>query len=219
MAPVRRAMFGRPRRDRCRGITLIEMLVSVSILAILMVILAQIIQLTSSAYKTASQSTSSMQAARVAFERLTRNLSQATLNTYYSYYGGNPPTAYIRQSELQFISGVGPISGSTFISSSVGDAAQITHAAFFQAPLGVTSASGALNDTTLNLLLNACGYFVTYGNSIFRPPFPRYEPLPQCPASTGPLSPDGVPAALRISKHIFCCEHADSHRKHARVDQ
>src|ERR1700727_401947 len=82
---------------RKSGGTLIEMLVSVAILLILMVIIFQIIQLVTQAWKGGSQATGAMQQARVAFERMTRNLSQATLNTYYSYYyssAGAPPSYY-----------------------------------------------------------------------------------------------------------------------------
>ncbi|MEI9998879.1 MAG: Verru_Chthon cassette protein C [Verrucomicrobiota bacterium] len=156
------------------GVTLIEMLVSVAILLILMTIIFSIIQIASQAWKKSVQSTSAMQQARVAFERMTRNLSQATLNTYYAYYppGATPPTYYMRQSELQFISGSTPVSGTTpFISSSAGNAAQITHAVFFQAPLGVVDPSNTASYGALNSLLNACGYFVIFGNDTLRPGF------------------------------------------------
>ena len=95
-------------------------------------------------WKKGTQTTGSMQQARVAFERMTRNISQATLNTYYSYFyasGATAPSYYMRQSELEFMSGNGPVGGSTFISGTVGGAQQITHAIFFQAPLGVTNPS------------------------------------------------------------------------------
>ena len=149
--------------------TLIEMLVSVAILLILMALLSQIVQLVGFTWKSTVQTTGSMQATRVAFERMTRNLSQATLNTYYSYFGGTPPTNYFRQSELQFVSGVGPPVGTTFLSNSVGNASQITHAVFFQAPLGIAGADGATDYSNLSSLLNACGYFVIYAKDPFRP--------------------------------------------------
>jgi uncharacterized protein (TIGR02599 family) len=156
------------------GVTLIEMLVSVTILFVLMTIIFSIIQITSQAWKKTSQTTTSMQQARVAFERMTRNISQATLNTYYSYYyasGSTAPSYYMRQSELQFISGNGPVNSSTFISNTVGGCAQITHAIFFQAPLGVVNSNDASSYGMLSNLLNACGYFVVYSQDPLRPAF------------------------------------------------
>src|ERR1700761_4626986 len=111
------------------GVTLVEMLVAVAILLILMTIIFSIIQITSQAWKKSTQTTGSMQQARVAFERMTRNISQATLNTYYSYYyaaGSTAPSYYMRQSELQFVSGNGPVASANFISGSVGGCAQVT---------------------------------------------------------------------------------------------
>jgi uncharacterized protein (TIGR02599 family) len=167
----------RHRRSRA-GVTLVEMLVSVAILFILMTIIFSIIQITGQAWKKTSQTTTSMQQARVAFERMTRNISQATLNTYYSYYyattgsvTATTPSFYMRQSELQFISGSAPVNGSSFISSTVGDAAQITHAIFFQAPLGVVNAGDSASYGQLSNLLNACGYFVAYCQDPLRPTF------------------------------------------------
>jgi len=168
------------RRARIAGVTLLEMLVSVAILLILMTIIFQMTQLISQAWKKTAQSTSSMQQARVAFERMTRNISQATLNGYYDYMdasgnwiagGTTAPAAYGRRSQLEFMSGNGPYNASSFISSTVGNATQITHAIFFQAPLGVTTPESASNYGNLNSLLNACGYFVIYGQDTFRPGF------------------------------------------------
>jgi len=166
----------RPLRTRepRSGFTLVEMMVSIVILVILMTIIFQIMQLTSSAYKQTTQGTGTMQQARVAFERMTRNLSQATLNTYYNYYyasGQTTPSRYIRQSELQFISGYGPIAGGDFITAVAQNAKQVTHAVFFQAPLGVVSSTDATAYGNLGGLLNACGYFVTYGPDPSRPTF------------------------------------------------
>jgi uncharacterized protein (TIGR02599 family) len=164
------------------GFTLIEMLVSVVILLVLMGIIFQVIQMSSQAWKGTSQGTVTMQQTRAAFERMTRNLSQATLNPYFDYIdsGGHwacngaqyspPPARRGRQSELQFISGQTVVNSTVLrlIPTGAG-ATQVTHAVFFQAPLGVTT-----NRTTygaLNNLLNACGYFVVYCQDVFRPTF------------------------------------------------
>jgi len=149
-----------------------------AILVILMSVIFQVIQMSSQAWKSSTQGTSTMQQARAAFERMTRNLSQATLNTYYGYYyasGATMPSYYMRQSELQFICGNGPVNGSTaFLTAANNNAVQVTHGVFFQAPLGdinSTSATDVSSYGALDRLLNACGYFVIYGPDTFRPPF------------------------------------------------
>jgi uncharacterized protein (TIGR02599 family) len=53
----------------------------------------------------------------------------------------------------------------------VGNVAQITHAVFFQAPLGVVNSSNAASYGNLSNLLNACGYFVAYCLDPLRPGF------------------------------------------------
>jgi len=176
-------------QNRARGFTLIEMLVSILILVILMAIIFQIIQLTSSAYKQSTQSTGTMQQARVAFERMTRNLSQATLNTYYGYFyatSTSAPTYYLRLSELQFVSGWGPVAGaanSTFVTTAGQNAVQVTHAVFFQAPLGAVSGSDTRTYGNMGNLLNACGYFVTYGPDTSRPNFLNSSGFASAPPS------------------------------------
>ena len=159
------------------GVTLVEMLVSIAVLAVLMVIIFQTIQLAGGAFKHSAGTKNVAQQTRDAFERMTRQLSQATLNTYFTYYPAPPakPTNYIRQSELQFLSGYGPSPTAgptqTFVTG------QITHAVFFQAPLGVTDDQA--NYGNLNNLLNACGYYVIYGKDPTRPTF--LSGLPNAP--------------------------------------
>jgi len=164
----------KPRGKRQAGFTLIEMLVSIVILVVLMVIIFQIIQMTNVAYKQSSQGTGVMQQARVAFERMTRNISQATLNTYYGYYypsgATSPPTTYMRQSELQLISGYTLAANTaTSLVPPTTNVTQITHAVFFQAPLGVVSNTSTYG--YLGNLLNSCGYFVAYTQDQTRPSF------------------------------------------------
>ena len=139
------------------GFTLVETLVAVSVLAMVMLIVFEITATTSKAWKHSSGNIESMQSARIAFETITRRLSQATLNTYYSYDNPNNPTEYLRQSELQFVTGKALVKG------------EVGHAVFFQAPLGRVG-----NETkygSLSNLLNACGFYLVYGKDPLRPSF------------------------------------------------
>ncbi|MDR1191322.1 MAG: Verru_Chthon cassette protein C [Verrucomicrobiales bacterium] len=139
-----------PRRKNVPvgGFTLLELMVATAILVLLMLIVFQITQTTSRVWKNSTAQITSMQAARAAFESMTRRLSQATLNVYYGYDNPNEPTRYLRRSELQFVCGKDLVSD------------QITHSMFFQAPLGYT------DDTPrygyMENALNACGYYVVY---------------------------------------------------------
>jgi uncharacterized protein (TIGR02599 family) len=120
----------------------------------------------------------------VAFDILSRNLSQATLNTYWENEfdplgtdsAGQAVTKaknYIRQSELQFI--CGPTN--QLFTSATGSASNYPgHAIFFQAPLGITRLveANGLQANTENMVNLLCGrgYFVEWGtDEPYRPPF------------------------------------------------
>ena len=161
------------------GFTILELLVAMAVTSLIVVMLLQIIGISSSRWKTVNDSNQAYQAARAAFDSLTRTLSQATLNTEYDYYdtarrsrlalAATPdetqrklaleafkPDAYGRSSALHFISG----------KSLVGS--QHAHALFFQAPMDFDT-SGA-PDTAAGQL-NAIGYFIRFGDDAAnRPP-------------------------------------------------
>ena len=115
---------------------------------------------------------------RKATTALSRNLSQAVLNSYWDYNDPVRPTLFQRQSELHFISGPAE--------RLLGSARQFTtHAAFFQAPLGYGGAeAGSLGGgeefDELQDSLNCWGYFIEYGSDMdsdrpLRPGFLRAE--------------------------------------------
>jgi len=116
----------------------------------------------------ASSKISQFQASRTAFEAVTRNLSQATLNTYYDlqFDGTTGNTkGYSRNSDLHFVSG--KAAQAKLLGT---DAATYpTHAVFFQAPVGVTgqlTGSGAAQAKKyrhLSSLLSVVGYYVKWG--------------------------------------------------------
>jgi uncharacterized protein (TIGR02599 family) len=180
--------------------TLVEMMVSLAVLTIMMLVLAQITSSTSKIWQGTNDKISAFQNARAAFETMTQTLSQATLNTYYDYFDSNgarntpamsaaaaalyTPSMYDRYSELHFISGPAKtlLQGVTRIDSTGSSsypAITSGHAIFFQAPLGYTKENDAKN---LDNTLNAVGYFVEFGtDKDFMPPLisskvsPRYR--------------------------------------------
>ncbi len=173
-----------------RAFTLVEVMISTGLIAIIMLLLVSTIDQTQRVWRRTTEKTSQFQAARSAFESMNRRLSQATLNTYYRAHELDTNTAksnflFRRQSELQFISGPTPrffSSNPELINlSSPIDKAYPGHALFFQAPIGFTEEEdpGARANATevapryrnLDNLLTACGYFVEYGPETDRPEF------------------------------------------------
>lgn len=172
------------RARRSPGFTLIELLVSMTFLVILMLVVTQVVGIVQRTWVRANSRVSQFREARVAFDILSRNLSQATLNTYWENEfdplgtdsAGQAVTKaknYIRQSELQFI--CGPTN--QLFTSATGSASNYPgHAIFFQAPLGITRlvAANGLQANTENMVNLLCGrgYFVEWGtDEPYRPPF------------------------------------------------
>lgn len=163
--------------------TLVEMMVSTSILALVMVMLLSTVDQTQKIWTRSTSKVTQFQSARAAFESMTRNLSQATLNTYYDVERSTEkadegePIAYARASDLHFVSGKAAQTKllgedpSTFP----------THAVFFQAPLGITAReenpsnnddSGPLKKyRALNSTLSAVGYYIEWGKDESIPGF------------------------------------------------
>ena len=157
------------------GFTLVEVLVSMAVLALLLVVMASILNQTTTAWRSTRGKIEQFRQARDAFESMTRKISQSTLNTYWDYLdAGNAtrtpansstfvPVRYARQSELRFISGPG------LAGTAAGSPPRPTHSIFFVAPLGdveKTDYSGLQN------LLNTWGYYVEFADdSKLRPDF------------------------------------------------
>jgi uncharacterized protein (TIGR02599 family) len=140
-----------------RAFTLVELLLSMAVLAIILGIMLEITTNTQKTCQRLQSGGEQFQAARAGFERLSRRLSQAVLNTYWDYERDAAtgfPKRYIRQSELRFLSGPG-ITGR-------GDA--VGHAIFFQTPSGITSGSTSATDLhSLDKLINTSGFLVVKG--------------------------------------------------------
>lgn len=164
------------RRAVVSAFTLIELLVAMAVSLLLFVMLSEVVGFTSTKWRTVSDKSKSFEDARVAFETITRSLSQAMLGTYLEYYDENgipfpeaantsatnslasafSPAAYGRYSYLHFVADGNLVPG------------QKTHALFFQSPLDYSGTGGAGEAVGR---LNAVGYYIEYTNdSADRPP-------------------------------------------------
>lgn len=149
------------------GFTLVELLVSTAIIALIMLVLLGMTNQISQTWRATTGKIEQFQEARDGFESMTRKLSQATLNTYldltYTTTAGQQiPQDYFRQSQLRFISGpMARLAPATL---------QPTHGVFFQAPLGFVEDGQTLGH--MENLLNTWGYFIEIADdTASRPPF------------------------------------------------
>ncbi|MDQ3624431.1 MAG: hypothetical protein M3463_18395, partial [Verrucomicrobiota bacterium] len=174
-----------PERPR-RAFTIVELLVSTGLLVLIIALLLSAVSQTSAVWTRAQAQVTTFQQARAAFDAMTRNLSQATLNPYWRAFdratSGRVDYAYVRESDLHFISG--PAADAELVGGNAEQ--QPAHAVFFQAPLGATSVSnptllGRPKYAPLSHLLTACGYWVEWTNGMENlPPFLR-EDFPKWP--------------------------------------
>jgi uncharacterized protein (TIGR02599 family) len=166
---------------------LVELMFSAAILSLILLMLVAITNQTASIWKYTSGRIEQFSGTRVAFEAVTRQLSQATLNVHYDYFnaageartldnaGLFVPKSYGRQSQLRFISGSMDRDNTYRGELAPALAAdptrpRPTHGVFFHAPLGLvenTATHGGLNS-----LLNTWGYYVEFdSDERERPPF------------------------------------------------
>ena len=157
-------LIANPRVPRA-GFTLVEIMVAVAVLSLLLAISAQVIGQAQRTWTRSTARLSQFREVRLAFDLMTRTLSQATLGSYLMDDRNSPDevaTRYVRRSELRFVCG----KASDLVEGS-GD--KPGHAVFFQAPLGVVDQ--AANAGLTNLLCGR-GYFVQYtSDRSFRPGF------------------------------------------------
>jgi uncharacterized protein (TIGR02599 family) len=166
-------------RHRLAGFSLVELMVSCAILAVMMGLISLAIRQMAGGIKTSTAKVDAFQSARTGFESVSRTLGVATLNTYWDYFNSSrqprsaanastfQPATYGRQSDLHFL-----IYGSTFtnsldnINSTSNRLTPAGHSVFFQAPLGYFTNTSSTNPPGS---LNPCGFFVAYGNDPTKP--------------------------------------------------
>lgn len=156
-------------RHQAPGYTLTELLVSMGILALILALTTNMVSGTQKSLRTARAAADQFRSARQAFDVLTRNLQQTTLNTYWDYDNPEDPSLFLRQSELHFVSGpAGPVLDDTKIYG---------HSIFFTAPFGFAGSDATGDDPAtdsyrdMETLLNAWGYYVAYNEDDDAPPF------------------------------------------------
>lgn len=158
---------GPPISPRDRGFTLVELLVSTGVLAVLLLVTMTALDSMQRSWSRTRGKVEQFRGARTAFEAITRNLTQATLNTYWDYHysatqsnvppagAAAPPAGYVRQSELEF-----RVAPAQELGAATAAAAEHPgHGLFFQAPLGLSRTYRGLGS-----LLNARGYYVRFGS-------------------------------------------------------
>lgn len=158
-----------------RGFTLVELLVSMTVVALLMGVLLQTVFQTQNIWTRARDRVEEYREARTAFEAITRRLSQAALNSVWDYDNPTTPTRYQRYSDLHFVTGPTHMTGGEGLLQSTSEATG--HAAFFQAPLGfagdeVGGTNPASTFNNMEELLNGWGFYVLYRSDLAdRPKF------------------------------------------------
>jgi uncharacterized protein (TIGR02599 family) len=192
-----------PQKDRA-AFTLVELLVSISVLSILLLVIVTALDSIQRSWKRTKEKVDQFREARVAFENITRQLSQATLNPYWDYYyaetnsnlppeeGLATPAAYVRHSELHFICDRADV-----LLQGTGARRSSGHALFFQAPLGQSRQYRGLGN-----LLNGHGYYVQWNEDDDRRPkfLPasvapvkkRYQLMEYRPISEAATTEDGT---------------------------
>lgn len=154
VAPFR---SGQMAKNNLHGFTILELLVASAVFSLILIMLLSLTDITSRTWKETTEKMHSFEEARSAFDRITANVAQATLNTYWDYDSPVAPTLYERRSELQFL-----CLPMTNMGAGFHEPIFPTHGIFFQAPSGAVADKSTLDD--LPQLLNAFGYFVEYGS-------------------------------------------------------
>ncbi|MFV0336618.1 MAG: prepilin-type N-terminal cleavage/methylation domain-containing protein [Chthoniobacterales bacterium] len=159
-----------PRFSRA-AFSLLELLVAMVILSTILLISFSVMEQTVKIWRQSMGTLEAFQGARSAFDSITRNIGQATLNTYLDYDDPDNPQRYLRKSELQFVigeTGAGGLPGTPNTGTGV----------FFQAPLAYTADTAAYGG--MDGALNVGGYYVAFGEDTSLPPHvtsaPGYTP-------------------------------------------
>lgn len=151
-----------PRRQ---AFTIVELLLSVTILSLLILLLGDTVGRIQSTMSRATAHVAQFQEARSALDVMSSTLSQAVMDGYWAYDNATAPTAYQRASDHHFILAGGQ--------SLIGTQVEPSQAMFFQAPLGFAgtftedaAATGGPGLEHLHQLVNCVGFYLQYGSDI-----------------------------------------------------
>jgi uncharacterized protein (TIGR02599 family) len=191
-----------PKTRTARAFTLIEVLVSMVILAMILLVITSVIGQAQRTWKSATSRLSQFREARQAFDSVTRNLRQAMVNRYGDYlprdspFTPPPPPGIVSKADLgiRFGPAASLVSGGSSAAELPGSAV------IFQAPLGLTAEP---EYRLLKSLLCVRGYYVSFGtdqtfmpaglSSRLKERF-RYRLLEYAPtAETNPIYQPGPP--------------------------
>ncbi len=161
--------------------TLVELIVSSALIVAILGLLLSSVDQTRRVINSTTARVAQFQAARAGFDAMTRNLSQATLNTYWDLdvdpTSGNP-SGYRRQADLHFVSRkAAQTKADDQFFGSADEAKYPTHSIFFQAPIGNTelvetgSTTGARQYRALSNLLSVVGYYIVWDEDRTLPKF------------------------------------------------
>jgi uncharacterized protein (TIGR02599 family) len=163
------------RTSRRRAFSLIELMVSTAVLAMLLIVVFQMLRGMQMTWKRTRQDVGEFKEARQAFEEISRRVSSATLNTYFSYRYDEQMVRgvtlrmgreIIPQSELHFV--CGPAESLVITQKNSRQIGQrYTHALFFQAPFGFCidedkKEREKLQYEKMNGLMNGWGFYVEF---------------------------------------------------------
>lgn len=147
----------RHRKPTC-GFTLVELLVSMAVLALLMVIIMDMLNRTQKTVTRQQARAEEFKEARAALESISRSLSGAVMNSYWAYgdYSVAGKVNYTRQSDGHFVAGPGALLRG-------GDQNAPGHAMFFQSSEGQVRLPGSTTGLGDPYNLVTCmGYYVHY---------------------------------------------------------
>ena len=145
------------------GFTLLELLVSTAVVGrMVLIVIGGTITMMQNTWVKVRDKADLYRSARSAMETMARRLSQATLAAHHEAGTLNADVGnIIRRSDLHFVSG----QGKGLVQNVNGI---VGHAVFFHAPMSydlpLNQLGGAQRHDQLTHLLNACGFFVTYGS-------------------------------------------------------
>ena len=140
---------------RDKAFSLIEVLVSSAVIALLAGLLLSVVSHTQRSWGYAKGRLEEFKEASRAFDTMSRALSEATLNVRMEYDDPTNPSALVRRSDLRFLSGP-----NARLFSGSAAAAFPGMSVFFQSPSGFST--NATNSLLRNTLATR-GYFLEYG--------------------------------------------------------